>query len=92
MGEIERLIPSGLIEQWAMHLRRQRSLAADAVWLIDNGFTVHDGRDGFPTDDATERYRGEYERVVTEVTRLLDQYDAVNLRRPPSASDAAAKK
>jgi len=84
MGEIERLVPSGLIEQWAMHLRLQRSRAAGAIWLIDNGFTIHDGRDGVPTDDATGRYRSEYEHVVSEVTRLLEQYDAVNLRQPPT--------
>lgn len=80
MGEIERLVPSGLIEQWAMHLRRERSLAADAVWLIDNGFTIHDGRDGVPSADATARYRAEHADVVSEVTRLLEQYDAINLR------------
>lgn len=65
-----------------MHLRRQRSRAADAIWLIDNGFTIHDGRDGTPMDDATTRYRAEYEQIVSEVTSLLEQYDAVNLRRP----------
>ncbi|WP_267389258.1 hypothetical protein [Sphingomonas sp. GC_Shp_3] len=82
MVDVERLVPSGLIEQWAMHLRRQRSRAADAIWLIDNGFTIHDGRDGTPMDDATTRYRAEYEQIVSEVTSLLEQYDAVNLRRP----------
>jgi hypothetical protein len=82
MGEIERLVPSGLIEQWAMHLRRQRSRAMDALWLIENGFTLHDGRDGVPTGDATERYRTEQQEVIAEVSRLLDQYDAINLRHP----------
>ncbi|MEG3176403.1 hypothetical protein U1872_09195 [Sphingomonas sp. RB3P16] len=82
MGEIDRLVPSGLIEQWAMHLRRERSRAADSIWLIDNGFTVHDGRDGMPTEDATARRRAELEATVAEVTALLAQYDAINLRRP----------
>lgn len=82
MGEIERLVPSGLIEQWAMHLRRQRSRAMDALWLIDNGFTVHDGRDGVAVADATARHRAEQEAVIAEVSRLLDQYDAINLRHP----------
>lgn len=82
MGEIERLVPSGLIEQWAMHLRRQRSRAMDALWLIENGFTIHDGRDGVPVADATARYRAEQADVIAEVSRLLDQYDAINLRQP----------
>lgn len=82
MGEIERLVPSGLIEQWAMHLRRQRSRAMDALWLIENGFTVHDGRDGVAVADATARHSAEQEAVIAEVSRLLDQYDAINLRHP----------
>ena len=81
MGEIERLVPSGLMEQWAMHLRRQRSRAMDAIWLIDSGFTVHDGRDGVPTEDATARYRAEQAEVIAEVSRLIEQYDAINLRQ-----------
>lgn len=80
MNEIERQVPAGLIEQWAAHLRRQRSRAADTIWLIDNGFTVHDGRDGLATYDASSRVRAEQHAVVTEVTALLDQYDAINLR------------
>lgn len=82
MGEIERLVPSDLIERWAQHLRRQRSRAADALWLIDNGFTVHDGRDGKATADATERVRKEHQAVVDDENALLDQYDAINLRAP----------
>ena len=82
MGEIERLVPSGLIEQWAMHLRRQRARAMDAVWLIDHGFTIHDGRDGVALDDATARHRAEQADVIADVSRLLDQYDAINLRQP----------
>ncbi|WP_242137132.1 hypothetical protein [Sphingomonas sp. TREG-RG-20F-R18-01] len=80
MGEIERQVPAGLIEQWAVHLRRQRSRAADTIWLLDNGFTIHDGRDGVPTADATARVRREQQEVVAEVSALLDQYDAINLR------------
>ena len=80
MGEIERLVPAGLIEQWAVHLRRQRSRAMDMVWLIDNGFTVHDGRNGVPTADASERVRAEQQAVIDEVSALLEQYDAINLR------------
>jgi len=80
MGEIERLVPSGLVEQWAMHLRRQRSRAMDAIWLIDSGFTIHDGRGGVPTEDATARFRAEQVEVIEEVTRLIEQYDALNLR------------
>ena len=85
MGEIDRLVPSGLIEQWAMHLRRERSRAADALWLIENGFTLHDGRDGVPTADATARHRSELEATVAEVSALLAQYDAINLHRPQEA-------
>lgn len=65
-----------------MHLRRERSRAADSLWLIDNGFTVHDGRDGVPTADATARRRGELEATVAEIGALLAQYEAINLRRP----------
>ena len=80
MGEIERQVPAGLIEQWAVHLRRQRSRAADTIWLLDNGFTVHDGRNGVPTADATARIRKEQEEIVEGVNALLEQYDAINLR------------
>jgi hypothetical protein len=80
MGEIERQVPAGLIEQWAVHLRRQRSRAADTIWLLDNGFTVHDGRNGVATVEASVRVRAEQEVIVAEVSALLDQYDAINLR------------
>ena len=80
MGEIERLVPAGLIEQWAVHLRRQRARAMDTIWLIDNGFTVHDGRDGVAVADASGRVRTEQQTVIDEVSALLDQYDAINLR------------
>jgi len=80
MGEIERQVPAGLIEQWAVHLRRERSRAADTIWLLDNGFTVHDGRNGVATVEASARVRAEQEVIVAEVSALLDQYDAINLR------------
>ena len=80
MGEIERQVPAGLIEQWAVHLRRQRSRAADTIWLLDNRFTVHDGRNGVATVEASARVRAEQEVIVAEVSALLDQYDAINLR------------
>ncbi|MDN4631218.1 hypothetical protein [Sphingomonas sp. PvP056] len=88
MGDIERQVPAGLIEQWAVHLRRQRSRAADTIWLLDNGFTIHDGRNGVPTEEATARVRAEQQAVVTEVTALLDQYDAINLRGSQLEPDA----
>ena len=59
MGDLDRLVPSGIIEQWVYHLRRQRSRATDAIWLIDQGFTLHDGMDGVPQNDATARWRAE---------------------------------
>jgi hypothetical protein len=79
MGDLDRLVPSGIIEQWVYHLRRQRSRAADALWLIEQGFTLHDGQDGVPFHDATERWRAEQETVVEEVTALLALYDGINL-------------
>jgi hypothetical protein len=88
MGDIERQVPAGLIEQWAVHLRRQRSRAADTIWLLDNGFTIHDGRNCVPTEEATARVRAEQQAVVTEVTALLDQYDAINLRGSQLEPDA----
>jgi hypothetical protein len=79
MGELERLVPSGVIEQWVYHLRRQRARAADAVWLFDNGYTLHDGKNGVPSSDATDRFRAEAEVVIAEVTALLELYDGINL-------------
>ncbi|TCP71326.1 hypothetical protein [Sphingomonas sp. PP-CE-1G-424] len=79
MGDLDRLVPSGIIEQWVYHLRRQRSRASDAIWLIDQGFTLHDGMDGVPQNDATARWRAEQETVVEEVTALLALYDGINL-------------
>ena len=91
MGEIERRVPSGLIEQWAYHLRRQRARAMDTIWLIEQGFSVHDGRDGVPTVDASDRICREQRVVVEEVTALLDQYDAINLRLPTDAAEDGAR-
>jgi hypothetical protein len=79
MGEIERSVPAGTIEQWVMHLRRQRSRAWDQIWLIEQGYTVHDGRDGAATHDATQRVLGEQKTIVGEVTALLRLYDDLNL-------------
>jgi hypothetical protein len=80
MGEIERLVPSGIIEQWVFHLRRQRSRAQDAIWLLDQGWSVHDGRDGVAVSDASDRHRREQETIVEEVNKLLELYDRINLR------------
>ncbi|EZP53815.1 MULTISPECIES: hypothetical protein [unclassified Sphingomonas] len=80
MSEIERLVPSGVIDQWVSHLRRQRSRAQDALWLLDQGFTIHDGRDGIATADASDRWRREQAAVVDDVNRLLELYDRINLR------------
>jgi hypothetical protein len=79
MGDLDRLVPSGIIEQWVYHLRRQRARAVDAIWLIDQGFTLHDGHRGTPRNDATDRWREEQETVVAEVTALLALYDGINL-------------
>lgn len=80
MGEIERLVPSGVIEQWVFHLRRQRSRAQDALWLLDQGYTIHDGREGVPSADASDRWRGEQQAIVEEINHLLELYDRINLR------------
>jgi hypothetical protein len=79
MGNLDRLVPAGIIEQWVYHLRRQRSRAMDAIWLMDQGYTVHDGRNGVATDDVTERARKEQETVIAEVNDLLALYDGINL-------------
>ena len=79
MGEIERSVPAGTIEQWVVHMRRQRSRALDQIWLIEQGYTVHDGRDGEATHDATQRVLGEQKTLIAEVTALLRLYDDLNL-------------
>jgi hypothetical protein len=79
MVEIERSVPAGTIEQWVMHMRRQRSRAADALWLMERGHTVHDGVNGVPTSDATERHIAEQHQIIEDVNRLLMLYDELNL-------------
>jgi len=80
MGEIERSVPAGTIEQWVMHLRRQRSRAWDQIWLIEQGgYTIHDGREGAPMHDATGRVLAEQKAIVEEVSALLLLYDDLNL-------------
>ena len=79
MGDLDRLVPAGIIEQWVFHLRRQRSRAQDALWLIEQGYTIHDGRGGVPTGDATARFSREHETVIDEVNTLLALYDRINL-------------
>lgn len=91
MGEIERLVPSGTIDQWVVHLRRQRSRAQDAIWLIDQGFSIYDGRDGVPVSDASERYRREYQTTIDEVNKLLELYERINLRTSEYIAGETAK-
>jgi len=75
---VNRTIASDIVEQWMTHLRLQRSRARDMVWLIERGATLHDGRDGVPMADATQRWLSEQKEVVTEVDRLLALYESVN--------------
>ncbi len=91
MGEIERLVPSGVIEQWVFHLRRQRSRAQDALWLLDQGFTIQDVRNGVPISDASNRWRSEQETIVDEVNHLLELYDRINLRSSEYIASERAK-
>jgi hypothetical protein len=75
---MDRTIPSDIVEQWMTHLRLQRARARDMIWLIEHGATLHDGRDGQPMADATERWLSEQKTVVREVDRLVGLYDSVN--------------
>jgi hypothetical protein len=75
---MDRTIPSDIVEQWMTHLRLQRTRARDMIWLIEKGATLHDGRDGEPMHDATERWLSEQKAVVAEVDRLVALYDGVN--------------
>lgn len=75
---MDRIIPSDIVEQWMTHLRLQRSRARDMIWLIEHGATLHDGRDGQPMHDATERWLNEQRHVVSDVDRLIGLYDSVN--------------
>ena len=75
---MDRVIPSDIVEQWMAHLRRQRRRAQDMIWLIEKGATLHDGREGQPMHDATERWLSEQETVVAEVDALLELYESLN--------------
>ena len=75
---MDRLVPSGIVEQWMTHLRRQRSRANDMIWLIEQGATFHDGREGEPTHDATARWLAEQKTVIADVDRLVGLYDSIN--------------
>lgn len=75
---MDRPIPSDIVEQWMTHLRLQRTRARDMIWLIEQGATLHDGHDGKPMTDATERWLGEQKEVVAEVDRLVGYYDEIN--------------
>lgn len=75
---MERPIPSDIVEQWMTHLRLQRTRARDTIWLIEQGATIHDGREGVAMHDATERWLAEQREVVAEVDRLVGLYDDIN--------------
>lgn len=75
---MERPILSDTVEQWMTHLRLQRTRARDMIWLIEKGATIHDGRNGVPTNDATERWLAEQRQVVADVDRLIALYDGAN--------------
>ena len=62
------------------HLAMLSTVARDGtIHQVAVGFTVHDGKDGVPTYDATLRVRAEHETVIAEVTALLSLYDSINL-------------
>jgi hypothetical protein len=75
---MDRPIPSEIVEQWMTHLRLQRTRARDMIWLIEKGATFHDGRDGQPMQDATQRWLTEQRQVVADVDRLVGLYDEIN--------------
>lgn len=75
---MDRAIPSDVVEQWITHLRLQRTRARDQVWLIEGGATLHDGQDGTPMHDATQRWLAEQREVISEVDRLVALYDKLN--------------
>ena len=79
---MKRIVESDIIEQWMPHLRLQRTRARDMVWLIERGATLHDGRDGVPMNDATQRCLMEQKEVITDVDRLILLYDGANVRDP----------
>ena len=89
---MDRLVPSEIVEQWMTHLRRQRARANEMIWLIEQGATLHDGRDGTPLHDATERWLTEQRAVVADVNRLEELYQGINKRgalfgRPDTAAE-----
>lgn len=75
---MDRVIPSDIVEQWMTHLRLERRRALDTIWLIEKGATLHDGREGQPTHDATARWLAEQKAVVTDVDSLLELYESLN--------------
>ena len=80
---MDRPIPSEIVEQWMMHLRLQRSRANDMIWLIEKGATLHDGRNGEPLHDATQRWLSEQRTVVADVDRLEVLYNSLNTLTSP---------
>ena len=84
---MDRMIPSNIVEQWMTHLRLQRTRARDMIWLIERGATLHDGQQGKPLTDATERWLREQKQVVADVDRLEELYESINAE-PPIASFA----
>jgi len=78
---MDRRISSDVIEQWMAHLRLQRTRARDAIWLIEGGAMLYDGREGLPMHDATQRWLNEQRTVVDEVDRLIALYDDMNSAR-----------
>jgi hypothetical protein len=75
---MKRQVPAEMVEQWMTHLRLQRTRARDMIWLIEQGATFHDGREGEPTQDATARWLAEQKTVVADVDRLVALYDSIN--------------
>lgn len=80
---MQRSIDSDIVEQLMTHMRLQRTRARDMVWLIEHGATLHDGREGVPKDDATQRWLTEQREVIAEVDRLVLLYESANGRSPP---------
>jgi hypothetical protein len=72
------MISSDIVEQWMTHLRRERGRALDAIWLIDGGAMLFDGRRGGAMTDATPRWLAEQHAVVEDVDALLRAYEYVN--------------
>lgn len=75
---MDRAIPSEVVEQWMTHLRLQRTRANDMIWLIAHGATMHDGQNGIPLHDATDRWLAEQKTVVADDDRLVQLYDDLN--------------